>query len=81
MLEMVEARRTSSEAEQGYDLFGGLLDASREERDDGGVLTDEELIGEHSNVAALCIPQPRLTCSPRKYVYLPHCWTRGGTIL
>ena len=81
MLEMVEARRTSSEAEQRYDLFSGLLDASQEELDDGGVLSDEELIGEHSSVALLRIPQLRLTCPPRKYVYLPYCWTRGRTIL
>ena len=56
MLEMVEARRTSSEAEQRYDLFSGLLDASQEELDDGGMLNDEELIGEHSDVVPLRIP-------------------------
>jgi len=62
MLEMVEARRTSGEAEQRYDLFSGLLDASQQGLDDGGVLSDEELIGEHSNVVPLRIPQLRLTC-------------------
>jgi len=56
MLEMVEARRTSSEAEERYDLFSGLLDASQEELDGGGVLSDEELIGEYSNVAPHRIP-------------------------
>ena len=48
MGEMVDARRTSGEAEERYDLFSGLLDASYEEVDDGGVLNDDELIGEHS---------------------------------
>jgi len=56
MVEMVEARRTSSEAEQRYDLFSGLLDASKEELDDGGVLSDDELMGKHSNVVPLHIP-------------------------
>ena len=47
MLEMVEARRTSSETEQQYDLFSGLLDASHNESDDGlgAALSDDELIG------------------------------------
>jgi len=81
MVEMVEDRRTSGEAEQRYDLFSGLLDASQEELDDGGVLSDEELIGEHSNVVPLRIPQLRLTCHRREHVYLPYCWTRGWTIL
>jgi len=75
MLEMVEARRTSSEAEQRYDLFSGLLDASQEELDDGGVLSDEELMGKHSNIVPLRIPSLRLACHPREHVYLPHCWT------
>jgi len=55
MLEMVEARRTSSEAEQRYDLFSGLLDASQNESDDGlgAALSDDELIGKQSNVVPL----------------------------
>ena len=56
MVEMVEARRTSSEPEQRHDLFSGLLDASKEELDDGGVLSDDELMGKHSNVVPLHIP-------------------------
>jgi len=56
MLEMVEARRTSGEAEQRYDLFSGLLEASQEELEDGGVLNDEELMGKHPDVVPLCIP-------------------------
>ena len=56
MLEMVEARRNSSEAEQRYDLFSGLLDASQEELGDGGMLNDEELIGKNSDVVPLRIP-------------------------
>jgi hypothetical protein len=59
MLEMVHARRTSGEAEERYDLFSGLLDASYEEVDDGGVLNDDELIGEHSNVVPVRIPRLR----------------------
>ena len=53
---MVETRRTSSEAEHRYDLFSGLLDASAEELDDGGVLNADELIGKRSNVVPLRIP-------------------------
>jgi hypothetical protein len=56
MLEMVEARRTSGEAEQRYDLFSGLLQASREELEDGGVLNDDGLMGKHPNVVPPCIP-------------------------
>ena len=74
MVEMVEARRNSSEAEQRYDLFSGLLDASQNESDDGKALDDEELIGEHSNVF---MPWKRLTCHCRQHVYLPSYWTRG----
>jgi hypothetical protein len=78
MLEMVHARRSSGEAEERYDLFSGLLDASYEEVDNGGVLNDDELIGEHSNVVPVRIPRLRLTSRPRKHVYLPCCRTRGG---
>ena len=56
MLEMVEARRTSSEAEQRHDIFTGLLDASQNESDDGAALSDDELIGKHSNAIPICIP-------------------------
>jgi hypothetical protein len=47
MLEMVEARRTSGETEQRYDLFSALLGASEDELDNGSGLSDEELIGKH----------------------------------
>jgi len=45
MLEMVEARRTSSEAEQRYDLFSGLLNASQDDSDKESALNDDELMG------------------------------------
>jgi hypothetical protein len=45
--EMVEARRTSRETEQRYDLFSALLGASEDEFDTGSGLSDEELIGKH----------------------------------
>jgi hypothetical protein len=63
MLEMVEARRTSSEAEQRYDLFSGLLDASQNESDDGAALSDDELIGKHSNIVPLFMTRNR-PCPP-----------------
>jgi len=53
MLEMVEARMTSGEAEQRYDLFSGLLDASRDELNKDAALSDEELIGKHPYAALL----------------------------
>ena len=81
MLEMVEARRNSSEAEQRYDLFSGLLDASQEESNDGVALTDDELIGEHSNVTPFPHSLEVLTRHSRQHVYLPSCWTRGRTNL
>ena len=57
MLEMVEARRTSSEAEQRYDLFSGLLNASQDDLDKESALNDDELMGKYSNFAPLCIPE------------------------
>ena len=51
MLEMVEARRTSHKVEERHDLFSGLLDASREEMNNGAALDDDELLGKHSIVA------------------------------
>ena len=45
MLEMVEARRNGEKVEERYDLFSGLLDAARDEPDNGAGLNDEELIG------------------------------------
>jgi hypothetical protein len=57
MLEMVEARRTSSEAEQRYDLFSGLLNASQDDWDNETALNDDELMGKYSNFAPLCIPE------------------------
>ncbi len=50
MLEMVEVRRSSGEAEQRYDLFSGLLDASHDELDKDAALSDEELIGKYSDL-------------------------------
>ena len=55
MLEMVEARRNADKVEQRYDLFSGLLDASQEEMNNGAALSDEELIGKHSNVAPFLV--------------------------
>jgi hypothetical protein len=54
MLEMVEARRNSTEAEKRHDLFSGLLDASGDTLDAEGALSDDEVMGEH--FALLCIP-------------------------
>ena len=45
MIEMVEARRDGDKIEQRYDLFSGLLDASRGEQDSEAAISDEELIG------------------------------------
>jgi hypothetical protein len=72
MLEMVEARRTSGDAEHRYDLLSGLLDASQDELDDKAALSDEELIGKHTNFEPI---ELYLTSFPRKYVYFPSCWT------
>ena len=44
---------TSGEAEQRYDLFSGLLDASRDELNKDAALSDEELIGKHPYAALL----------------------------
>jgi hypothetical protein len=46
MIEMVEARKNGDKVER-YDLFSGLLDAAQDELDNGAVLNDDELIGEH----------------------------------
>jgi hypothetical protein len=56
MLEMVEARRNSTEAEKQHDLFSGLLDASGDTSDDEAALSDDEVMGEPSIFAPLCIP-------------------------
>ncbi|KAI0288358.1 cytochrome P450 [Russula brevipes] len=45
MLEMVEARRNADKLEQRHDLFSGLLEAAQDEPDNGGAITDQELIG------------------------------------
>ena len=50
MLEMVDARRNGDKVEERYDLFSGLLDAAREELDNGTGLSDEELIGLYSTL-------------------------------
>ena len=73
----MEARRTSNEAEQRYDLFSGLLDASQNESDDEAALSDDELIGKYSNVVPLFMTQEHPARYPRQHVYLPSCWTRG----
>ena len=46
MAELVDARRSEERKEQRHDLFSGLLDAAREEPDNGVAITEEELIGE-----------------------------------
>ena len=50
LLEMVEARRNGDKVEERYDLFSGLLllDAARDEPDNGGGLSNEELFGWYS---------------------------------
>jgi hypothetical protein len=55
MLEMVEVRRSSGKAEQRYDLFSGLLDASQDELNKDAVLSDEELMGRYSHAAFIPI--------------------------
>jgi len=77
MLEMVEARRNGDEVEERYDLFSGLLDAARDEPDNGAGLNDEELIGWYSTLQSFGILGKRLTLPPRKHVHLSYCWTRG----
>jgi len=72
MLEMVEARRTSGDAERRYDLLSGLLDASQDELDNKVALSDEELIGKRTNFERI---EPYLTSHLRKHVYFPSCWT------
>ena len=47
MVEMVDARRDADKVEERYDLFSGLLDAAQDEQGGGGVLSNEELIGEY----------------------------------
>ena len=47
MLEMVEARRNGDKAEEHYDLFSGLLDATEERLDDRTALSDRELVGKY----------------------------------
>ena len=80
MAEMVEARRIGDKVEQRYDLFSGLLDAghaAQDELDNGAALNDEELIGRYSKSRprSFGILGKCLILSPRKYVYLPSCWT------
>ena len=81
MLEMVEARRNGDKVEERYDLFSGLLDAARDEQDNGAGLNDEELIGWYSTLQSFGILERRLTLHPRKHVYLSYCWTRGWIFL
>ena len=77
MLEMVEARRNGEKVEERYDLFSGLLDAARDEPDNGAGLNDEELIGWYSTLHSFGMLGKRLTLPPRKHVHLSYCWTRG----
>lgn len=42
---MVASRRNAEKKEDRYDLFSSLLDASEDEMDGGGKLTDRELLG------------------------------------
>lgn len=51
MLEMVNDRRNGDMKEERYDLFSGLLDAAQEEPESGGVINDQELMGESLIVA------------------------------
>ena len=46
MLEMVEARRGGDKAEERYDLFSGLLDATQDEPGNETALNNDELFGE-----------------------------------
>jgi hypothetical protein len=75
MLEMVEARRNGDKVEERYDLFSGLLDAARDELDNGAGLSDEELIGLYSTLQSFL--ERVLLFFPRKHVHLSFCWTRG----
>ena len=64
MLEMVEARRNSNDAEERHDLLSSLLNASQEEVDDGAALSVEELIGRYSNVAPFFSWKASLLATP-----------------
>ena len=70
MLEMVEDRRNGDEVEEHYDLFSCLLDAARDEQDNGARLNNEELIGWYSTLQSFNILGKRLTLIPRKHVRL-----------
>ena len=76
MQEMVEARRNGDKVEERYDLFSGLLDAAQDESNNGGGLSDEELIGWYQTLQSSGILKKRLY-PPRKHVHLSYCWTRG----
>jgi hypothetical protein len=75
MVEMVETRRNSDKLEQRYDLFSGLLDAAQDGQGSQAALSDEELIGGHSTSRLFKTLGKRLTCLPRKHVYISYCWT------
>jgi hypothetical protein len=72
MSEMVEARRNADELEQRHDLFSGLLEAAQDEPDNGGAITDQELMGKCSDGFTFL---EMLTRFHRKHVYLSSCWT------
>ena len=55
MVEMVEARRNGDKPEQRYDLFSGLLDATQDELDSEGALSDEELFGGYSTLRSFTV--------------------------
>jgi hypothetical protein len=69
MLEMVEARKTSTEVEERHDLFSGLLNASQDELDNGTALSDDELIGKYSNTTPFFAFETSL-CSLTQEMYL-----------
>jgi len=71
MLEIVEARR-NVRVEERYDLLSGLLDAVRDESDNGAALSDEELIGKYSK---LVHPGHLPIRHPRKHVHISSRWT------
>jgi hypothetical protein len=75
MLEMVETRRASADIEDRHDLFSGLLKESQDELDNGAALSDEELIGKHSNVAPFLSLKHPITLDPRKRIYFSSRWT------
>ncbi len=69
MREMVEARKNAEKVEERHDLFSGLLDAARDEPNDGAAISEEEVIGKY-NVYQVYIARKRLNCYSSKHVHL-----------